>query len=81
MSLFNNLFGCRCDTKETKDDEKIVDVKLEVGKTAMGCDMLKNATSNDIKALDTKFDLKFSMLSDKIDNIVMLITNRFTREV
>ena len=75
MSLFQNLFACRCDSKDTKDD-----VKLEVGKTAIGCDMLKNATTNDIKGLDMKFDLKITMLNNKIDNILMLLNN-IKREV
>lgn len=80
MSLFQNLLTCNCDTKDTKDEEKLTDVKLEVGKTAVGCDMLKSDTRNDIKALDMKFDLKFTMLSDKIDNILLLL-NTTRREV
>ena len=79
MSLFQNLLTCNC-SKDTKEEEKITDVKLEVNKTSVGCDILKNATSNDIKSLDIKFDLKISMLNNKMDNILMLLNN-MKREV
>ena len=72
MSVFNNLLGCDC---TSKDEPDIIDVKQKVGKNEIVCDILKNDTKNDIKMLDTKFDLKFSMLSNKIDNILMLLNN------
>ena len=79
MSIFENLWTCNCDRKDTNDEDKITDVKLEVNKTSVGCDMLKNATSNDVKTLDVKFDMKFAMLNNKIDNMLLLL-NAIKRE-
>ena len=73
MGLFKNLFACICKTDDTQQNtDDIIEMKLQMKKIDRDVGLLFTET----KRLDDKISTNFTILSTKIDNIVMILNTK-----
>jgi hypothetical protein len=80
MTFFKNLFSCYCSEENDKDIKtEICDIKKDVKKIENDINVLfrmKADVYTDIKRLEDKLNNHFSLLTHKIDNVIMILNNR-----
>ena len=80
MSLFNNLLGCACSPPQQEDDSSHRDnlynnVDRDIRNNSDRIKRLESKVSMRFDTLETKLEIKMEFMSNKIDNILMILNH------
>ena len=71
MSLFNNLLGCACSPPQ----QDASDIDRDIRNNGDRIKRLESKVSMRFDTLETKLEIKMEFMSNKIDNILMILNH------
>ena len=74
MPIFNSIFG-GCSSADTQKEET-EELKREIDRLQTRMELLERDFAIGVRSLNDRIDMKLSILESKIDNLVLLLTNR-----
>jgi DNA-directed RNA polymerase beta subunit len=70
MGIFENLFACICNNNENDDIDML---SKRIDRIESKIELMERDNISAIKRLEDQMNIKFDMLNNKIDNLIIMI--------